>query len=213
MLLVDDHDLLAEPMAVALRLQGLHTEIAPLDSPAHVVEAAVQHRADLVLLDLDLGEQIGDGAALVPSLTATGSRVLVVTGSTDPVAAGRALEGGAIGVVHKHQAFDRLLSTIVLAAHGGSVMDLPERRALLDAARSARQRSVATAARFSRLSTSEAEVLRLLADGRGVGDIAEARVVSEATVRTQVRAILTKLDVSSQLAAVALARRSGWLDL
>jgi DNA-binding NarL/FixJ family response regulator len=54
-------------------------------------------------------------------------------------------------------------------------------------------------------------VLRELATGRGVGAIASSWCVSEATVRSQVRAVLTKLDVGSQLEAVAMAHGSGWL--
>ena len=51
-----------------------------------------------------------------------------------------------------------------------------------------------------------------IAAGRCVAQIAEQSFVSVPTVRTQVRQVLAKLDVSSQLEAVALARRSGWLD-
>jgi DNA-binding NarL/FixJ family response regulator len=68
-------------------------------------------------------------------------------------------------------------------------------------------------ARLARLSTREGEVLGHLMAGRTVGDIARACVVSEATVRTQVRAILTKLEVSSQIAAVGLAYTADWRPL
>jgi DNA-binding NarL/FixJ family response regulator len=47
-------------------------------------------------------------------------------------------------------------------------------------------------------------------EGRSVDRIAETSFVSSDTVRTQVRAILTKLGVNSQLEAVAMARRAGW---
>ena len=53
-------------------------------------------------------------------------------------------------------------------------------------------------------------MLRALAAGHTVGAIAEAWFVSEATVRSQVRAILTKLGVSSQLEAVAMAHAAVW---
>jgi DNA-binding NarL/FixJ family response regulator len=210
-LLVDDHELLAQPLAIALGLRGLAAAVAPLDSAAHVVAAAEEHRADLVLLDLDLGGAIGDGAALVPALVATGSRVLVVTGSADPCAAGRALELGAAGVLYKHQPFARLVATVVAAAHGQAVMDLAQRREMLAATRAERRRVSELVAPFSRLSVRESQVLRALADGLTVSEIATAWVVSEATVRSQVRGVLTKLGVGTQLAAVAQARRAGWL--
>ena len=55
-------------------------------------------------------------------------------------------------------------------------------------------------------------MLHALASGQSAAQIAAAAYVSEATVRTQVRAVLTKLGVTSQLQAIALARRAGWLD-
>ena len=56
----------------------------------------------------------------------------------------------------------------------------------------------------------ESEVLGHLMKGRAVREIAGLSVVSEATVRTQVKSILAKLEVSSQLAAVGLAHEIGW---
>jgi DNA-binding NarL/FixJ family response regulator len=73
--------------------------------------------------------------------------------------------------------------------------------------------TAATAAvreRLDLLTVREAEVLGLLMTGLAVRDIADASVVSEATVRSQVKSILSKLEVSSQLAAVGLAHRVGW---
>jgi DNA-binding NarL/FixJ family response regulator len=210
-LLVDDHELLAQPLAIALGLRDLEARIAPLGSAAEVVATAERTSFDLVLLDLDLGGSIGDGANLVPDLVATGTRVLVVTGSTAPSAAGHALELGAIGVVYKHEPFGELVSTVVAAAHGEAVMDLEQRRALLKAARDERRRVAELGAPFDRLSVRESQVLRALADGLSVSQIAVEWVVSEATVRTQVRGVLTKLGVGSQLAAVARARQAGWL--
>ena len=63
---------------------------------------------------------------------------------------------------------------------------------------------------FESLSRRENEVLCLLMEGHSVAKIAESSFVSVGTVRTQVKAILRKLGVNSQAAAVALAYRSGW---
>jgi DNA-binding NarL/FixJ family response regulator len=61
--------------------------------------------------------------------------------------------------------------------------------------------------RLARLSRREREVLELLAEGQRAAAIAARLVVSMPTVRTQIRSILTKLEVSSQLEAVALLRQ------
>jgi DNA-binding NarL/FixJ family response regulator len=65
-------------------------------------------------------------------------------------------------------------------------------------------------ARFDRLTLRESEVLGLVMQGHSVRDVARHSDTSEATVRTQVKSILAKLGVTSQLAAVALARDAGW---
>lgn len=65
-------------------------------------------------------------------------------------------------------------------------------------------------AKLERLTRRESEVLGHFLEGRQVKEIAQLSVVSEATVRTQVKSILSKLEVSSQIAAVGLARRAHW---
>lgn len=65
---------------------------------------------------------------------------------------------------------------------------------------------------FEGLSARERDVLRQIVDGQQAAAIAKASYVSLATVRTQIRSILMKLDVTSQVAAVALARQGGWFE-
>ena len=65
--------------------------------------------------------------------------------------------------------------------------------------------------KYERLTTREREVLQGLVNGQNAEEIATASFVSLTTVRTQIRAIFTKLEVGSQLAAVALAVRSNWM--
>nr|WP_277602133.1 LuxR C-terminal-related transcriptional regulator [Nocardioides sp. KC13] len=69
---------------------------------------------------------------------------------------------------------------------------------------------IETRRRLAQLSRRESQVLEHLMDGLTVGEIAKLRVVSEATVRTQVKSILAKLGVSSQIAAVSLAHKAEW---
>jgi DNA-binding NarL/FixJ family response regulator len=73
------------------------------------------------------------------------------------------------------------------------------------ASAAARQRRM----KLGRLTSREHEVLELLARGERAGAIAEEAVVSLTTVRSQIRSILTKLEVNSQLEAVAVLREDG----
>ncbi len=209
----DDHRLLAQSIALAARLGGIDCTVAELTDAASVLAQVTADRPDVVLLDLDLGPQVGDGAALVGPMSAAGIRVLVMSGSTDPVRLGSTLEAGAVGVLAKTEPVEVLLAAARSAAAGRPVMAPDERQRLLRAAGESASRSRAALAPFTRLTEREAHVLRALALGHGVAAIAAHGHVAEATVRTQVRGVLTKLGVGSQLEAVALAHRSGWADL
>jgi DNA-binding NarL/FixJ family response regulator len=122
-----------------------------------------------------------------------------------------ALESGAAGVLSKTEPIEVLMNACTAAARGDQVMPESSRRAVLRDAERRRARRTESLAPFARLTERESQVLRALASGTAVSSIAAGWLVSEATVRSQVRGVLTKLGVGSQLEAVALAHESGWL--
>jgi RNA polymerase sigma factor (sigma-70 family) len=95
------------------------------------------------------------------------------------------------------------VDTLHVVSRGGSPLSLRERADLVRRWRQFDDRRSALRARVESLSPREAQVLRMLYEGRTVREIAGILAVSEATVRSQVQAVLRKLDVDSQLAAVA----------
>ncbi len=210
--LVDDHQLLAQTLALAMSLEGIECTVADLGDRESLVRDVVEGRPALVLLDLDLGDRLGDGVALVAPFVAAGCRVLVVSGSPDREQLCRAVAAGAVGVVGKDAPFNVLLETALAVARGDEGLFQDVRAAMLEEMRTLQAQRRRSLEPFERLSPREGEVLRALAMGRTVGAIAESWFVSEATVRSQVRAILTKLGVSSQLEAVAAAHRHRWLE-
>lgn len=207
-LIVEDHDLLAQSLGVALTAEGLQVRVA--DLRADVLDQARATEPDTVLLDLDLGTSSEGGEAYVPELVALGAQVVVVSGSTDVLRLGTCLELGAAGVLSKSRPFDEVLAAVHRSAAGETVMPDGARQDLLAQMRLSRAEQSARLEPFTRLTAREAQVLGLLMDGVPAAGVAEHFVVSEATVRTQIRAVLTKLGVSSQLAAVAEAHRVGW---
>jgi DNA-binding NarL/FixJ family response regulator len=209
-LVVEDHDLLAQTLQVALAAEGLEVEVAPLGTDEALVAVAHDRRPDVVLLDLDLGHEHAGGEALVPRLVELGCAVVVVTGSSDDLRLGTTLELGAAGVLAKSRPFDDLLAAVLAAAQRRPVMRDGDRQDLLARARRRRQEVQERLHPFQALTPRERDVLELLMQGRNADAVARHFVVSEATVRTQIRGILTKLGVGSQLAAVAEAYRVGW---
>jgi DNA-binding NarL/FixJ family response regulator len=208
--LVEDHRLLSESVGIALAAEGWDVTIAELTDRDILFTSAAADDRTLVLLDLELGDPIGDSTSLIPALVEAGATVLVVTGVRDRLRLAATLAAGAIGFLAKDVSYDALLDAAREAAAGASPLEANERMQLLAELRAHRARRRDLQAPFTTLTPRERAVLAALSDGKCVDAIATDWVVSPATVRTQVRGVLTKLDVSSQLAAVAKARAAGW---
>lgn len=209
--IVEDHQLLAETLATNLRARGIDAEIVQLSEPADLLADLLEIRPRLVVLDLDLGA-FGDSTWLIGPLRADGIRVLVLTGADNRLRIATALEQGALGVQLKTVGFDTLVELIERAMTCDGVLDADARAQLLEELSQARIAQARRLEPFARLTDRERDTLQALARGRTVHEIASAWVLSEATVRTHVRSVLAKLNAPSQLAAVSLALRSGWID-
>jgi two-component system nitrate/nitrite response regulator NarL len=211
LLLVDDHQLLVETLQMSLRQAGFDVSVPPGVSFDQVLATAAEVRPTLVVLDLDL-EGSGYGYDLIGPLRDLGAEVLVLTGTTDRIELARCLEAGALGIASKTHGFGHVLDQIRRAAAGETVTPVTERAQLLADLSTHRRATEQRKAPFEALSARERNVLRQIVDGQQAAAIAKASFVSLATVRTQIRSILMKLDVTSQVAAVALARQGGWFD-
>lgn len=203
-LVIDDHAIVATSLVLALRAQGIAAKRCPVTSEAAIIAEAESGERGLALLDMDLGLDV-DGADLVLPLRAAGWQVLVVTGSSSRNRIAAAVVAGAIGWVSKAAPFEQLVQAAVAAAAGRSTLSEQERRELVELHRGDRDRGRL----LDRLTAREREVLDRLAAGHRAAKVAEEFVVSVATVRSQIRSILAKLEVGSQLEAVALARSGG----
>ena len=211
-LIVEDHTLFAESLELALNLEGYDVQRIPIPETGGaqaVLAAVVRQRPRIVLLDLDLGG-VGDGVRLITPMVKAGANVVVVTASNDRARWGESLRYGARKVLSKSQPLNEILSTVRRINQGFPVIDRTEREALISLWHEQGLERVALQRRLALLTPREEAVLGELMHGRTVRDIASASFVSEATVRTQVKAILSKLEVSSQLAAVGLANTAGW---
>jgi DNA-binding NarL/FixJ family response regulator len=210
LLIVEDHALLATSLAFALRQQGLDVETVAGPTTEAVVETVRRLAPVLVLLDLDLGPSLGSGLNLVKPLMAAGGQVIMMTGVVERARLGACIEAGAVGIVSKTAGFDELVVAVRRAVAGEDVLTTHQRHIFLNELQAGRQADEQRRAPFARLSPREQAVLARLVGGESADTIAHLSYVSLATVRTQIRSILSKLGVKSQLEAVALARQAGW---
>ena len=211
-LIIDDHEVFAESLELALTVEGYDARRLPLPMEytrtGELLATVSRLRPRIVLLDLDLGT-FGDGARLIHPIARSGANVVVLTASSDMARWGECMRNGARKTVSKTQPLNEMMSVVRRIHDGLPVMDVVEREDLLARWEEQRQRTEEQRELLATLTRREREVLAQLRLGRCVRDIARADVVSEATVRSQVKSILAKLGVSSQLAAVGLANRAG----
>jgi len=211
--IVEDHVLFAESLELALSLEGYDVRRISMPtepvSPGSMVAGIVRQRPRVVLLDFDLG-RFGDGVRLVEPLAKAGIDVVVVTAAIDEARWGQALRYGARTVLPKSRPLNEILGTVRRLHQGLPVLDVHDRERLIRVWHQRRHELSDLQTKIDHLTTRESQVLGHLMQGRTVHEIATLGVVSEATVRTQVKSILAKLEVSSQIAAVGLAHRLGW---
>ncbi len=199
-LLVDDH---------AIVRDGLKRLLAPLDL-GEVLEAANgrdalaiarARRPDLVILDLNL-PGLGGLELLGRLIQLEARRVLVLSMHAEPLYAKRALEAGAAGYVTKNVSPDELLVAVRRVAAGGRYVEAEIAQALAVQGAEASQS-------FDNLTPRELEIMRLLATGASLAEIADAVGVGYKTVANACSLIKSKLGVSRTADLVRLAIETG----
>jgi DNA-binding NarL/FixJ family response regulator len=200
-LLVEDHDMVAEALEQALgRVAGI-TVVGRSRSCEEAMADAPRHRPDVVVLDRRLPD--GDAVGVIEELGATGARVLVLTADATAAVAAQVARAGGAGLLLKSSTLDVLVAAVRRVAGGEVVFDpglLPGVFARL------------TGRGGSGLTAREQETLSLLGEGASTEQICDRLGVSRNTARNHVQRILEKLGAKSKLEAVAVARREGLLD-
>ncbi|MFA9428955.1 LuxR C-terminal-related transcriptional regulator [Egicoccus sp. AB-alg2] len=207
--IVEDHGLIAHTVASAFRSRDVEVTVVPPASADALVTTVVGLAPDLALVDLDLGDDVS-ALDLLPALAEHEVPAVVLTGVRDRVRHAQCVAAGARAVLTKDGSFDELAATVDRALAGEPLLSRHEREEHLALLRQHQRAEEARLAPFRELTPREAEVLAGLIRGRSVEQIATECVVAVSTVRSQVRAILRKLGVSSQLAAIARAKEAEW---
>jgi DNA-binding NarL/FixJ family response regulator len=209
-LIVEDHALVAVGLQLALGARDWTVEIIAGPTAADVLEHARRFQPECVLLDINLGEQVGSGIDLIAPLRAIGSEVVMLTAETRRTVLAACLEQGAAGWIGKDSFLDQVVTTITDVLDGTPLIGRTTREAMADELRIERAGMRRALSPFEQLTRRERRVLAALVDGMSAEEMAEAHFVALTTVRSQIRAVLQKLGVRSQLAAVAYANRAGW---
>lgn len=205
LLVVEEHAMLAKGLQLALTERRWAVETSSGPTADDVVDHARRFEPQCVLLDTHLRNGVGSGIDLIEPLAALGARVVMLTAERRRTVLAECLEAGAVGWIGVTTPLDEVDSTLGRVLSGEAIIGRTARAELLEHLRIERARSLRAQATFERLTHREALVLAALTDGLSAEEIAREHFVALTTVRSQIRAVLQKLGVRSQLAAVALA--------
>ncbi|MFG2757708.1 response regulator [Streptomyces wuyuanensis] len=209
--IADDEPLIRAGIRMILTSDQEIEVVAEGANGREAVELARSHRADVVLLDIQM--PVMDGLAALPELrrAVPAARVIVLTtfGERDNVL--RALEHGGAGFLLKDTAPAELIRAVRAAAAGDAYLSPSATRHVVEqlATSRAATRDGEARARVAALSAREREVLVLLGEGLSNADAGRRLHMSEATVKTYVSRILAKLDCENRVQAALLARDAG----
>ncbi len=202
-LLVDDHDLVREGLKGIFGLQPDMEVVGTAASVGEALEAYADCRPDVVITDLQLPD--GTGFDIVRAVRRecdrTGLVVLTMHYGDQQLFA--AMEAGASAMVGK----DVPSADVVGAARQAKIS--PRSFAAAGLVQALTRRTVRESAR---LTDRETEILHLLADGLGIGEIAAQLYVSRSTAKTHVARIYQKLGAGNRAQAVVIAMRTGLLS-
>ncbi len=203
-LIADDHPLTRRALIGLLDQHGFNV-VGTAEDGVQAIAEARRLQPDIVLLDLSMPERDGLEALSQIRGAAPGCEVVVLTasGSDDDLLA--AIRGGAAGYLLKSEPPDRIAGFLRGVADGEAALSGSVARRLLEQVRDGDGRRSGVPDSIARvLSAREVEVLLLLDDHAGTDEIAKRLFISEHTVRSHVKSLLRKLDVSSRRDALEL---------
>jgi DNA-binding NarL/FixJ family response regulator len=197
-LIVDDHAIVRDGLSRLLAIDGDH-EIKMAASGREALITARSFRPALTILDLNL-PGLG-GLELLRRLVQVGAgKILVLSMHAEALYARRSLEAGAHGYVSKNAAPDELMAAVRRVAAGGRYIEAEIAQALALGA---------GAEALDALSPRELEIMRLLAAGSSLAEIAEALGASYKTIANTCTLIKSKLGVARTADLVRLAIETG----
>ena len=200
-LTVDDHPLLREGIAALVKAETDMSIVAEAADGAEAVEKFRSHRPDVTLMDVEMPNLNGIEAIKLIRGEFPEARIIVLTTYTGDAKVAGALKAGARAYILKRHVHKELLEAI-RAVYAGHKRIPPEIAAEL-----------AEHAADDELTGREIDVLRLVAQGNGNKQIADQLSIGEATVRTHVGNILSKLGANDRTHAVTIGLSRGIIEL
>jgi NarL family two-component system response regulator LiaR len=197
-MLVDDHNVVRSGLATFLMAYDDLELVGQARNGVEAVNLCHRNKPDVILMDLMMPEMDGIAATRAILEDYPDVKIIAMTSFEEEELVHGVLAAGAISYLLKNVTSDELATAIRAASLGKSTLSPEAAKALIQATRPAKQP-------LYDLTEREKEVLDLVVQGQSNQQIAEALVISVATVKAHVSSILSKLQVSSRAEAIAYA--------
>jgi DNA-binding NarL/FixJ family response regulator len=199
-LIVDDHEVVREGLRLAFSRTDSIRVVGEAADGGAAIALAQRRRPNVVILDIRMPGMDGLEAARKITEAVPETAVLVFTAFAERTLLTRGMEAGAKGYILKEAPYQTLVRAVQKVAAGDGYVDPALMPAFLNKDRE------------NSLTAREREILRLLADGMSNADVAAKLFISQETVKSHVRHILTKLEADTRTHAVAIALRTAIID-
>jgi DNA-binding NarL/FixJ family response regulator len=199
-LIVDDHEVVREGLRLSLSRATNIRVIGEASDGKSAVALAERRRPDIVIMDVRMPEMDGLEATKLLGERNPDIPVLIFTAYSERSLLSRGLDSGAKGYILKEAPHHTLVRAIEKVSSGEVYVD----PALMPAFLPGKGDDM--------LTGREREILQLLADGMSNADVAAKLFISQETVKSHVRHILTKLEADTRTHAVAIALREAIID-
>ena len=200
-LAVDDHVLVRQGISVLLGTEPDMTLVAEASNGREAVQQFRAHRPDVTIMDLQMPEMNGLDAITAIRGEFPDAKIIVLTTYKGDIQILRALKAGARGYLLKSTIHKELTETI-RAVHAGKKALSPEA-----------SYEIAEHATDDALTPAEINVLRLIAAGNANKQIADQLSITEETVKSRVKSILSKLSASDRTHAAMIGLKRGIIEL
>ncbi len=197
-MLVDDHNVVRSGLATFLKAYDDLSLVGEAKNGLEAVKLCRQKKPDVILMDLIMPEMDGIAATRAILAEHPDIKIIAMTSFEDEELVQGVLAAGAMSYLLKNVTADELAKAIRDAVSGRSTLSPEAAKVLVQAIRPTKQST-------SNLTEREMEVLNLVVQGNSNQQIADAMVISLATVKAHISNILSKLQVSSRSEAIAYA--------
>ncbi len=210
-MIIDDHEMVRTALRFLIERQPDLKVVCEGAGRDTAIPAAAKEQPDIILLDLDLGNE--DGVELIPDLLAAAknARIIALTGVQDSEIHNRAILSGAIGLLSKEKSADTLLKAIWKVYMGEAWLDPHIMASVLSefSRQKENRKADPETVKIASLTKREREIIKLVAEGLQNRQIAERLNISISTVRHHLTSIFDKLDIANRFELIIYSYRHG----